>query len=62
MNARQHTSLTSQNDDKAVMTAFQSVLDQFVQSNVAIMDNEGLEIVLQIVENNRGGKREDRAE
>lgn len=39
------------------MTVFQSVLDQLVQSNAAVMINEGLEIIAQVVHNNRGGER-----
>lgn len=39
-NARQHTSLTYQKDDETVMTVFQSLLNQLVQSNSIIMNNE----------------------
>lgn len=42
-NARQNASLTDQNADDAVMTVFQSVLDQLVQSYATIIDEEGLE-------------------
>lgn len=38
-----------------VMMVFQSVFDRLVQSNAAVMDKVGLEIIVQVVCNNRGG-------
>lgn len=55
--ARQHNSLIYRNDDDAVMSVFQSVLDQLIQSNAAVMDNDRLEIVLQIVQDNSSSVR-----
>lgn len=54
-NARPHLPLIYQNDEVVVMTMFQSVPDKLVQSNAAMMENEGFEVVVQVVRNNSGG-------
>ena len=56
-NMQRHTSVNYQNDDEAVMAAFQSLVDQLVQSNAAIMEDGGLELVVQVVHNHRGGAK-----
>lgn len=55
--ARQHASLTDQNGVDAVVTAFQSVLDQLVRSDATIIDEEGLEMIVQVVHTRGGGVR-----
>lgn len=56
-NAEQHNSIVYAGDDDAIMLAFQTMLEKLVQSNAAVMDDGRIDIVLQIVRNNRGGVR-----
>lgn len=51
----ENDSIVYDDDDEKVMAAFQKVLEKLLQSNTAVMDCDGIDIVLQIVRNNRGG-------
>ncbi|XP_061764740.1 uncharacterized protein LOC133557872 isoform X1 [Nerophis ophidion] len=55
--ANQHTSFTFRNDAGAVMNAFQDVLDLLVQSNVEILNDEEIQVMVQVIHNPRGGVR-----
>lgn len=57
-NEHSHISVIIGDEDDTVLPAFQGLVDHLVQPNMSLMTDSSLELVIQVVQNPRGGVRE----